>query len=165
MFYIIYQHTFLRNCIFDGKIITMKKLPNLFLLVVLGFIFSSYGQNEKSQQQIRREAAKVDTVYTVNERANMGLWFNRRIDEMKLSDDVREEYDAIIFSRIYDMSRLNDKDKNYSDDDLRIKFDEVVDQMNMDVKAILTTKQYINHLENFAEIERSVYKKFNWNEK
>lgn len=125
----------------------------------------SFGQNGKSQQQIRRQAAKIDTVYTVEERANMGMWLNERVNDMKLSDEVREEYDAIIFSRIYDMSRLNDADKDYSDDEIQTKFDEIVDKMNMDVKSILTTEQYINHLENFAEIERSVYKKFNWDNK
>ena len=118
-----------------------------------------------SQQQIRRQAAKVDTVYTTEERANMGVWFNDRVQDMKLTPEVREEYDAIIFSRIYDMTRINDKDKNYTDAEMQDKFDEIVDKMNSEVKKILSTEQYINHLENFAEIERSVYKKFNWKKK
>lgn len=142
--------------------LNMKKIP-ILLFIVLGTSFS-FGQNTMSEQQIRRQAAKVDTVYTVEERANMAGWLNERVNEMKLSNDIREQYDAIIFSRIYDMSRLNDKDKNYSNEELRTKFDEVVDKMNMEVKEILTTDQYINHLENFAEIERSVYNKFNWND-
>lgn len=149
--------------IFEVKFLIMKKFP-ILLLFVLVCVFSSYGQNTMSEQQIRRQAAKVDTVYTVDERANMAGWLNERVNEMKLSDDVREEYDAIIFSKIYDMSRLNDKDKDYSDEELQTKFDDIVDKMNMEVKEILTTDQYINHLENFAEIERSVYKKFNWND-
>ncbi|WP_223033463.1 hypothetical protein [Hanstruepera marina] len=142
----------------------MKKIRVLLVFVFMCMI-SSYGQNTMSQQQIRRQAAKVDTVYTVKERSNMAGWFNERVNEMKLTDDVREEYDAIIFSRIYDMTRINDKDKNYTDAEMQDKFDEIVDRMNMEVKRILTTEQYINHLENFAEIERSVYKKFNWDEK
>lgn len=141
-----------------------KNLLNVLFLIVFGTIMS-YGQNGKSQKQIRREAAKVDTVYTVEERARMGSWLYDRVNEMGLSDDVREEYDAIVFSKIYDMTRLNDKDKNYSNEEIQNKFDEIVDKMNMEVKAILTTEQYINHLENFAEIERSVYKKFDWSDK
>jgi len=140
----------------------MKNIQVLFLTVFLISMSSAFSQDIKSEKQIRRQAAKVDTVYTVQERANMEIWLNERVDEMHLSNDVREEYDAIVFSRIFDMSRLNDKDKNYTDEEIHVKFDEVVDKMNQEVKAILTTEQYINHLENFAEIERSVYKKFDW---
>lgn len=141
----------------------MKNFPILLLIVLIGIRFS-FGQNTKSDKQIRRQAAKVDTLYTFEERANMGSWLNERVNEMKLSNDDREQYDAIVFSRIYDMSRLNDKDKNYSNEEMRIKFDEIVDKMNMEVKEILSKDQYINHLENFAEIERSVYSKFNWSD-
>ena len=142
----------------------MKNFQIVLLFVLTTTLFT-YGQNTMSEQQIRRQAAKVDTVYTVEERANMGVWLNDRVQEMKLSSEVREEYDAIVFSRIYDMTRINDKDKNYTDAEMQDKFDEIVDKMNSEVKKILSTEQYINHLENFAEIERSVYKKFNWKKK
>lgn len=135
------------------------RLPILFFLLA---VVSSFGQNAITTKQQRRQAAKVDTVYTVQERANMGRWLYDRVNEMKLTDEVREAYDAIVFSHIYDMSRLNDKDKNLTDDEMRIGFDDIVDKMNLEVKEILTTEQYINHLENFAEIERSIYKKFDW---
>lgn len=138
----------------------------LFILFFLSIgMLSSYSQNGKSQKQMRRDAAKVDTVYTVEERARMGQWLYDRVNEMGLSDDVREEYDAIVFSKIYDMSRLNDKDKDLTDAEIQTQFDNIVDKMNLEVKAILTKDQYINHLENFAEIERSIYKKFDWDEK
>ena len=142
-------------------------MKNQFLLLIVLILIGtqvSFGQNEKSQRQINREAAKVDTVYTVEERARMNRWFYDRVNEMGLSDEVREEYDAIVFSKIYDMSRLNDKDKDFTDSERQQRFDELVDRMNLQVKAILTTEQYINHLENFAEIERSVYRKFDWSD-
>ncbi|PNQ72830.1 hypothetical protein C1T31_09995 [Hanstruepera neustonica] len=139
------------------------KFNSLIFVFFFGTLFT-LGQNGKSEKQLRREAAKVDTVYTVEERARMGRWLYDRVNEMGLSDTVREQYDAIVFSHIFDMTRLNDKDKDYTDAEIQIKFDEIVDKMNLEVKAILTTEQYINHLENFAEIERSVYKKFNWRE-
>lgn len=141
----------------------MKKI-SILLVFVFGSVVSVIGQNTMSEQQIRRQAAKVDTVYTVEERANMSMWFNERVNEMNLSNDVRDEYDAIVFSSIYDMSRLNDKDKHYTNEEMRLKFDKIVDQMNMEVKELLTTEQYINHLENFAEIERSIYGKFSWDD-
>ncbi len=140
----------------------MKKYHLLFLVTILFSTSTVFSQDIKSVKEQRRQAAKVDTVYTLEERSNMGVWLNQRVNEMSLTDEVREEYDAIVFSRIFEMSRLNDKDKHYTDQEIQDKFDEVVDNMNADVKKILTTEQYINHLENFAEIERSVYKKFDW---
>ena len=143
----------------------MKNFRQYFILFFLFGVISTFGQTKIVTKQEKREAAKVDTLYTVEERANIGQWLYERVNEMKLTEDVREEYDAIFFSRIYDLRRLNDKDKDYNEEEIRNKFDEIVDKMNMEVKAILTTDQYINHLENFAEIERSVYRRLNWDKK
>ncbi len=143
----------------------MKKGIYTLLFLFLFGVFSVNGQNGKSQKQIRRDAAKVDTVYTVKERARMGRWLYDRVNEMGLSDEVREEYDAIVFSRIYDMTRLNDTDKNYSSEEIHAKFDDLTDKMNNEVKDLLTTEQYINHLENFSKLIRSVYNKFDWDDK
>jgi hypothetical protein len=143
----------------------MKNHQHYFILFFLGAIMTSFGQTKVVTKQEKREAAKVDTLYTIEERANIGQWLYSRVNDMQLTEDVREEYDAIFFSRIYDLRRLNDKDKDYNEEEIRNKFDEIVDKMNMEVKAILTTDQYINHLENFAEIERSVYRRLNWDKK
>jgi hypothetical protein len=81
---------------------------------------------------------------------------------MGLSDEIRDQYDTIVFSYIYQMSRLNDKDKDYSIEEIHVKFYSIVDNMNAELKQLLTTEQYINHLENFNQIVRSIYHKYGW---
>ncbi|WP_417856838.1 hypothetical protein [Xanthomarina gelatinilytica] len=140
----------------------MKKFTFLCLAVLFANISFVFSQNTMSEKQIRRQAAKVDTVYTVQERANIELWFNDRVNEMNLTKEKREEYDTIVYSHIYEMSRLNDKDKNYTIDEIHTKFDAIVDNMNSELKVLLTNDQYINHLENFGQIVRSIYHKYGW---
>lgn len=140
----------------------MKKKYEIFLTVFLISMSSVFSQNLKSEKELRRQAAKVDTVYTVQERANIEQWFYDRVNEMNLSNQKREEYDTIVYSHIFEMSRLNDKDKNYSINEIHVKFDAIVDDMNKELKSILTTEQYINHLENFSQIVRSIYHKYGW---
>ncbi|MFL0354604.1 hypothetical protein [Xanthomarina sp. GH4-25] len=140
----------------------MKKIHFLFIATFLISISSAFSQNLKSEKEIRRQAAKVDTVYTVQERANIEQWFHDRVNEMNLSEDKRNEYDTVVYSSIFQMSRLNDADKNYSIDEIHTRFDAIVDDMNLELKSILTTEQYINHLENFSQIVRSVYHKYGW---
>lgn len=140
----------------------MKKLQFLLLAGLLMSMGSAFSQTMKSEKEIRRQAAKIDTVYTVQERANIEQWFNERINEMNLSTDKREEYDTVVYSYIYEMSRLNDKDKGYSIDEIHVRFDKIVDNMNAELKTFLTNKQYINHLENFSQIVRSIYHKYGW---
>jgi mannitol-specific phosphotransferase system IIBC component len=140
----------------------MKKTPVLLLIGFLTSIASMQSQELKTEREIRRQEAKVDTVYTVQERANMELWFYERVNEMGLSDEIRDQYDTIVFSYIYQMSRLNDKDKDYSIEEIHVKFDAIVDNMNAELKQLLTTEQYINHLENFNQIVRSIYHKYGW---
>jgi hypothetical protein len=140
----------------------MKKFPVLFLAAFIISMSSAFSQDLKSEAQIRRQAAKVDTVFTVQERANIEIWFNDRINDMGLSDKKREEYDTIVYSYIYQMSRLNDKDNDYTIDEIHEKFDALVDKMNVELSQLLTKKQYINHLENFNEIVRSIDNKYGW---
>jgi hypothetical protein len=82
---------------------------------------------------------------------------------MGLSEKVNEEYNRIFYNYIYDMSRLDDKDRGLTDEEIRTQFDELIDKMNAEMKNLLSTEQYIQHLENFGEIVRRSYEKINWN--
>ncbi|WP_156179537.1 hypothetical protein [Bizionia psychrotolerans] len=134
------------------------------ILVIGFFIFAvsmSFAQN-KTEKEIELQASKVDTVYTVDERANIQRWFYDRVNDMQLKPEVREDYDRIINKYVFDMSRLNDSDKKFTRDEIHEKFDHLVGKMNGELKAILTTEQYVNHLENFGEIRRSIYKRWDF---
>ena len=139
----------------------MKVYQTLYLGCFLLVANMSIAQN-KTEKDIELQESKVDTVYTVEERANIQRWFYERVNDMQLKPDVRDDYDRIINKYVFDMSRLNDTDKNYTREEIHDKFDEMVDKMNTELKSILTTDQYVNHLENFGEIQRSVYRRWNF---
>ncbi|WP_339632668.1 hypothetical protein [Bizionia echini] len=139
----------------------MKVYQILYLGCFLLVANMSIAQN-KTEKDIELQESKVDTVYTVEERANIQRWFYERVNDMQLKPEVRDDYDRIINKYVFDMSRLNDTDKNYTREEIHDKFDEMVDKMNTELKSILTTDQYVNHLENFGEIQRSVYRRWNF---
>ena len=139
----------------------MKPAQYLYVTLLILTVNLSFAQN-KTEKEIELQEAKVDTVYTVEERANIQRWFYDRVNDMKLKPEVREDYDRIVNQYVFDMSRLNDSDKNYSRDEIHEKFNMLVGKMNGELKAILTTDQYVNHLENFGEIQRSIYRRWNF---
>lgn len=120
---------------------------------------SALGQTLKTEKQRKLQDAKV-SIFTPEENANIGRWLNIRVDEMEMNDGTRQEYDRIFYSYIYNMSRLNDKDKDFTDDEVIEKFDKLIIEMNSELKELLSTEQYINHLENFRVIERKVYERW-----
>jgi hypothetical protein len=102
------------------------------------------------------------TIFTPEERANLQLWFYEQTQLMGLTEKTDIEYERIFYTYIYQMSRLNDKDKDYCDEEMNDLFEQLVDKMNVEMKQLLTKEQYIQHLENFGEITRSVYRRMDW---
>jgi hypothetical protein len=133
----------------------------LFSFLVVLYTSASFSQVNK-QKQIQREKDKV-TIFTPEERSNLQLWFYDQTQLMGLTEETNIEYERIFYTYIYQMSRLNDKDKDYSDEEINDLFEQLVDKMNVEMKQLLTREQYIQHLENFGEIVRRAYRKLNWN--
>ena len=131
----------------------------LLMFIIFISFQSALGQTLETEKQRKLQDAKV-SIFTPEENANIGRWLNIRVDEMEMNDGTRQEYDRIFYSYIYNMSRLNDKDKDFTHDEVVEKFDEAVIKMNKELKEILSTEQYINHLENFGAIVRNVYNKW-----
>jgi len=131
----------------------------LLMFIIFISFQSALGQTLKTEKQRKLQDAKV-SIFTPEENANIGRWLNIRVDEMEMNDGTRQEYDRIFYSYIYNMSRLNDKDKDFTDDEVIEKFDKLIIEMNSELKELLSTEQYINHLENFRVIERKVYERW-----
>jgi len=135
--------------------------PILMTLILLTTLSHISAQVDKLKQ-LQREKDKVD-IFTPEERANLQLWFFEQTQKMGLSEKANDEYNRIFYSYIYDMSRLDDKDRGLTDEEIRTQFELLIDKMNAEMKNLLSTEQYIQHLENFGEIVRRSYEKINWN--
>ena len=92
----------------------MKHLKLLLTILFLSLYVTSYGQ--KSQKQIDREKNRVE-IFSDQERANLQLHFYDKTQEMNLSEAVEEEYYRLLLHYVYDIQRLNDKDKGLTNDD------------------------------------------------
>ena len=115
----------------------------------------------QSKKQLEREKNKVE-VFTVEERANLQLYFYEKTKAMDLSEEVEEEYYMYILQYVYDMQRLNDKDKDYTDEEIKTELTKLIDKIDTKVKPILTDEQFKMHKANWEALLKSVYLKNGW---
>ncbi len=137
----------------------MKHLKLLLTILFLSLYVTSYGQ--KSQKQIDREKNNVD-IFTSDERANLQLHFYDKTKEMDLSEALEEEYYRLILHYVYDMARLDDKDKDFTNDEIKVEFEKLVTKMNSKIQKILTEDLYQKHLSNFNDLLESIYRRNGW---
>jgi len=137
----------------------MKHLKLLLTILFLSLYVTSYGQ--KSQKQIDREKNRVE-IFSDEERANLQLHFYDKTQEMNLSEDVEEEYYRLLLHYVYDIQRLNDKDKGFTNDEVKVGLEKLVTKMNSKIKPVLTEAHYQTHLNNFNDLLKSIYRRNGW---
>ena len=139
----------------------MKTIKQISVLAIMLLCITATAQRNKELEKKIIER-KIDTTYSTDEAANMYFQFYQSMQKMNLSDEIENEYTNILFSSVAKMGRLDDKDKNYTEAERKVKFLKMVDTMNTDIKAILTEEQYKLHKENFNRVLKSVFRRSNW---
>jgi len=132
----------------------------LFYTLLMFFICFSISSQTMTEKQKEREINKVE-IYSSDEKDNTQLWFYNKTNEMNLTKPVRNQYNQIITGTVFEMRRLNDKDKGYTQDEINSKFDELVEKTNVSVKPILSDEQYEMHLHNFGKLTHNAKAKQN----
>ena len=126
------------------------------ILLTAGLILtvtSSYSQ------EITKEDQKVQ-IFTYEEKANLQTWFNKELKRMQLSQEQESQYSSVITYYIAKISRLDDKDQDYSKDEFRAKLEDYLSKQDDDLKDILTAEQFAIHKEIYGEFLRSAYKRW-----
>ncbi len=136
----------------------MKTIKSLFSVI---FILTLFNINAQSQKEIDREKNRVE-IFSHQERANLQLHFYDKTIEMNLSEAVEEEYYRIILQSVYDIQRLDDKDKDFTSDEVRIELEKLVSKMNKKIKDVLSEEKYADHNNNFNDILKSIYRRNDW---
>jgi len=136
----------------------MKTFKLIFVSIFVLTFNTVFGQ---SQKELEREKNKVE-ILTVEERANLQLQFYERTKAMNLTEDVEEEYYRYLLHYVYDMQRLNDKDKDFTDDEMKSELSKLVTKMNSRIEPILTEDQFKLHKKNWNDIMKVVYFKNKW---
>lgn len=136
----------------------MKPKALLITYITLIFILPTQAQ---SDDQIK-SADQRSYIFTAKERDSLQIWFYNRATTMGLSDNLRDEFYNIILFYSNKMSRLDDKDKDYSEEQRRKKFEELLARQHDDIKAILTEDQYQMYLKTYEKILDEVYERNQW---
>ena len=135
-------------------------MKTLKLLLIGIFVLSITNVNSQgmTQKQIERNKNKVQ-LFSVQEFSNLHIWFHNSVLDLRLSNEVEEQYGHIISKYTYKMSRLDDKDSTYSYDEMVEQIHELVQSINEDSKPILTQDQYRDHLKIMDTFKRTVLNK------
>jgi len=137
----------------------MKHLK--FIITAMVFMIAINGFSQKSQKQIDREKNKVK-LFSDEENANLQLYFYYKTKEMNLSEKVEAEYYTLLLHYVYYMDRIDDKDKDFTKDEMKVELEKIVATMNSKIKDVLSEEKYIMHKKNFDVILESVYRKHDW---
>ncbi|MEH6535373.1 MAG: hypothetical protein V7719_03195 [Psychroserpens sp.] len=135
----------------------MKTIKSILIgICILSFI--SVNSQSLTQKQIDRKNNKVE-LFSTKEYSNLHIWFYNNVLELELSDDVEEQYGHIISKYTHKMSRLDDKDSNYSYDEIVQEIHSLINKVNKDSKPILTVKQYNDHVYIMTRFKQRVLDK------
>jgi uncharacterized membrane-anchored protein YhcB (DUF1043 family) len=137
----------------------MKNLKLLLTFLFLSLYVNSYGQ--QSQKQVDLEKNKVQ-IFSDEERANLQLHFYDKTKEMNLSEAAEEDYYRLLLHYVYDMQRLNDKDKDFTNEEVKLELEKLVTKMNSKIQPVLTEAHYQTHLNNFNDLLKSIYRRNGW---
>ena len=134
-------------------------------LIVIGICVLSF-MNVNSQnltpQQIERENNRID-LFNTQEFANLHIWYNNKVLELRLSEEQEVQYSFVIAKYTYRMSRLDDKDSDYSYEEMVEEVHSLVAKIDKDTKPVLTDTQYEDHLKITKEFKQTVLNKLELN--
>lgn len=128
----------------------MKTLFFLSIAFTL-FISSPIASQGLTQKQLEREKNKVE-IYSPDEKDSIQMSFYDQANKMGLSVKNREKYSRIITDFVFDMKRVNDKDKGLTVDEMEEKMLKLENRTNNKVKQILNEDQFEKHKEIFDNL-------------
>ena len=133
---------------------SMKIALIIFLLLPLGTVNAQEKDNANENEK--------ENLFSSKDKDFLQMWFYEQVLEMNLSEDQKEEYYTNLLYHTYKMSKLELKKYGYTDEEVKLKFDEQVKKLNSEMKEFLTKEQYEMHVTNFGTIVEKVYSKKNW---
>ena len=95
----------------------------------------------------------------MEEFSNLSLWFYNELNEMKLTEDLENQYTSIFAMYTTRMSRLDDTDKGFTKEEIITKFKDLEGNLNNDINKILNQEQYSKHSEIMKVLSRAVLNK------
>lgn len=131
-------------------------------IILLNILFC-FSLNSSAQEKVADENPfETEMIFTSKDKDFLQLWHYEQVLQMKLDQEGRDNYLALLNYYTYKMSRLGLKKYGYTDAERKVKFDALVEHLNSDMKDLLNSSDYEVHKESFKKIEKLVYDKRNW---
>ena len=132
----------------------MHRTRILITALLLGIAFTGFSQEYSKKDR------KV-TIFTSEEKDNLQMWFNKEVDErMNLTPEEKDEYNSILTYYIVKMGRLDDKDKDFTKEELKIEVEKLLAKQDAELKLALSARQYAVHQEIYGELMSAAYKRW-----
>jgi hypothetical protein len=110
-------------------------------------------------QELSKEERKVE-IFSSEEKDNLQLWFRDEVKRMNLNEEEMSQYSSIIVYYIAKIARLDDKDKDYSEEQFKKELNSLLAKQDIELADLLTKEQFAIHKEIYGEFLRSAYRRW-----
>lgn len=110
-------------------------------------------------QELSKEERKVE-IFSSEEKDNLQLWFQDEVKRMNLNEEEMSQYSSIIVYYIAKIARLDDKDKDYSEEQFKKELNSLLARQDKELEDLLTQEQFDIHKEIYGEFLRSAYRRW-----
>ncbi len=130
-----------------------------YFLLILSLVFALPNLNAQEYTKAERKVQ----IFTPDEKDNLQMWFHREIYKMEFTEEELDEYYAVIFYYVSKISRLDDLDKGYTEEEFKVELNKYLKKQETDLKEMLTEKRYNIHTEIYNVFLKSAYKRWGIN--
>ena len=110
-------------------------------------------------QELSKEERKVE-IFSSEEKDNLQLWFQDEVKRMNLNEEEMSQYSSIIVYYVAKIARLDDKDKDYSEERFKKELNSLLAKQDKELEDLLTPEQFDIHKEIYGEFLRSAYRRW-----
>ncbi len=125
-------------------------------LLLFTFVFTFV--NVQSQIMTKKERAVV--IFTPDEKDNLQMWFHEEVNKMKFTEEELDEYYGIIFYYIVRISRLDDLDKGYTEEEFKQELNKLLGKQNKELQEMLTEERFKIHTEIYDIFLGAAYERW-----
>lgn len=130
------------------------KIKFLLILLTLGMTLTNLNAQEYTK------AERKVQIFTPEEKDNLQMWFHREIHKMDFTEEELDQYYAVIFYYIAKISRLDDLDKGYTEEEFKVELNKLLEKQDNDLKEMLTEERFKVHKEAFDVFLTAAYKRW-----
>ena len=136
-------------------------IKKITIIIICCFCYQTILAQKLSTEQKERLQYKV-ALFSTNDKELQELWYEDRMDEMKLEGDIRKDYKKIVIYHAYKMERLGNPKIKLNDEQIRREFPKQIRKLLGDVEELLTPKQLEIHKKSWDAILKAIYQQRNW---